>query len=73
MDNTHTTSVHSAKAGRSSSWKKKRLWWIIIGSILLLIIIIALGKSGDDGGLKVAVEKTELHTITESVTASGKI
>ena len=73
MDNTHTTSVHSAKAGRSSSWKKKRLWWIIIGSILLLIIIIALGKSGDDGGLKVAVEKTELHTITETVTASGKI
>jgi HlyD family secretion protein len=53
--------------------KKKTLWWIIGGSVLLLIILIAVAKSSGDDGIKVAVEKTSLHTITETVTASGKI
>jgi HlyD family secretion protein len=53
--------------------KKKTLWWIIGGSVLLLIIIIVIGKSTGDKGIKVAVEKTTTHTITETVTASGKI
>jgi HlyD family secretion protein len=53
--------------------KKKTLWWIIAGSVLLLIILIAIGKSTGTKGVKVAVEKTTAHTITETVTASGKI
>jgi HlyD family secretion protein len=54
--------------------KKRTIWWIVIGSALLLIILIAIAKSGDKGsGTKVAVEKVSLHTITETVTASGKI
>jgi HlyD family secretion protein len=53
--------------------KKKTLWWIIGGSVLLLIIIIIIGKSTGDDGVKVVIEKTTTHTITETVTASGKI
>lgn len=52
--------------------KKKTLWWII-GGVVVLIILIALGKSKGDDGIKVAVEQAALHTITETVTASGKI
>jgi len=52
--------------------KKKTLWLIIGGSILLLVILIIVGKrSGNE--TKVAIEKADLHTITETVTASGKI
>ena len=53
--------------------KKKTLWWIIGISVSLLIILIIIGKSTGDEGVKVAVEKADLHTITETVTASGKI
>ena len=53
--------------------KKKTLWWIIGGGIALLIIIIMIGKANSDNGTKVAVEKASQHTITETVTASGKI
>lgn len=40
---------------------------------MLLIVLIMVAKSSDKEGIKVAVEKTALHTITETVTASGKI
>jgi HlyD family secretion protein len=53
--------------------KKKTLWWIIGGFVGLLIILIIVGKTKGDKGTKVAVEKVALHTITETVTASGKI
>ncbi|PZF71725.1 efflux RND transporter periplasmic adaptor subunit [Taibaiella soli] len=53
--------------------KKKTLWWIIGAFVLLLIILIAVGKKGDGNLTKVATEKTAKHTITETVTASGKI
>ena len=53
--------------------KKKTLGWIIGGFVGLLIILIIIGKSKGDKGTKVAVEKVALHTITETVTASGKI
>jgi HlyD family secretion protein len=53
--------------------KKKTVWWLVIGLIILLLIglFVAMRARGND--LKVAVEKTGLHTITETVTASGKI
>ncbi|XZF14879.1 efflux RND transporter periplasmic adaptor subunit [Chitinophagaceae bacterium MMS25-I14] len=53
--------------------KKKTLWWIIGGFVVLLIILIAVGKGNSNDATKVAVEKAASHTITETVTASGKI
>lgn len=53
--------------------KKKTLYWVIGGFIALLIILVIVGKNKGDDGTKVAVEKAALHTITETVTASGKI
>ena len=53
--------------------KKKKLWWIGGGLGLLLIILIIIGRSNGDEGTKVAIEATALHTITETVTGSGKI
>lgn len=38
-----------------------------------MILIIVIAKSGGDDGVQVAVEKAAPHTITETVTASGKI
>src|ERR1700760_4496534 len=51
----------------------KKAWWIIIGSIVLIIILVIVAKNNGDDGIKVAIEKTAPHTITETVTASGKI
>ena len=53
--------------------KKKSTRWIIIGSVILLILLIVVVKNSGDDGTKVAVEKAAMHTITESVAASGKI
>ncbi|MDR3680219.1 MAG: efflux RND transporter periplasmic adaptor subunit [Flavipsychrobacter sp.] len=53
--------------------KKRTLWWIVGGSIVLLIVLIVVAKTTGDDGIKVAVEKAASHTITETVTASGKI
>ncbi len=52
---------------------KKTLWWIIGGMLAILLVIILIGKNSSDDGTKVAVEKVAPHTITETVTASGKI
>jgi HlyD family secretion protein len=52
--------------------KNKKWLWIGIISVVLLILLIVMGKS-DDEGTKIAVEKVGTHTITETVTASGKI
>ena len=51
----------------------KKVWWIIIICVILLVVMIIVVKNSDSGIVKVAVEKTALHTITETVTASGKI
>ncbi|MEO7209338.1 MAG: efflux RND transporter periplasmic adaptor subunit [Chitinophagaceae bacterium] len=54
----------------------KSLKWIIIilsAIIVLLIILKVSGKLGKDEGIQVTAEKAESRTITEVVTASGKI
>ena len=56
-----------------SLMKKKTLWWIIGGSLVLLILLILIGRSKGDEGTQVATEAAALHTITETVTGSGKI
>lgn len=53
--------------------KKKTTKWLIIGGVVLLIVLIIIGKVTGDKGTKVAIEKAAPHTITETVTASGKI
>lgn len=53
--------------------KKKTLWWIIGGGLALLVILIIVGKNSGDDGIKVAIEAAKAHTITETVSGSGKI
>jgi len=53
--------------------KKKTLWWIIGSMLVLLLVIVIIGRNNNDEGIKVAIEKAAPHTITETVTASGKI
>jgi len=54
----------------------KKLKWIIIGLLAVIILLIVLKKMGVLGkkeGTKVTTEKAIKRTITETVTASGKI
>ncbi len=53
--------------------KSKTVWWISIISVVVIIALIVVAKRSDSDEIKVAVEKTTHHTITETVTASGKI
>ncbi|HTN47612.1 MAG TPA: efflux RND transporter periplasmic adaptor subunit [Flavipsychrobacter sp.] len=52
--------------------KKKTLWWII-GGVALIVLLIIIARSTGEEGIKIAVEQASAHTITETVTASGKI
>ena len=53
--------------------KTKKVWWIIIICLVILTVLVILVKRNESVGTKVAIEKTARHTITETVTASGKI
>ena len=56
--------------------KKKKLLWITLALVIVVIGLVGLksaGVIGKDEGLKVATEKVELRTITETVNASGKV
>lgn len=53
--------------------KSKTVWWIVIISVILIVVLVIIGKRSGDNATKVAVEKAGRHTITETVTASGKI
>ncbi len=53
--------------------KKNKLIWILSGVVVLLIITAAIYGSKKDQGLKVATEIIKARTITEVVSASGKI
>lgn len=53
--------------------KRKTVWWIVSVCLVLLVIMVVIAKSGKGDETKVAVEKAALHTITETVSASGKI
>ncbi len=54
----------------------KKVIWIIVSLVVIILLIVILKKTGVIGkeeGIKVSVEKIGKHTITETVTASGKI
>lgn len=53
--------------------KSKKTWWIVIISLLLIVVLIIVAKNTEDDATKVSVEKAGRHTITETVSASGKI
>jgi len=49
--------------------------WLIIGGavIILILVIVAVNKGGKSKGIRVSVEKAEKRTLTETVSANGKI
>ncbi|HEV3250280.1 MAG TPA: biotin/lipoyl-binding protein, partial [Puia sp.] len=54
----------------------RKLLWIIISLVLLVVILVVMKKAGafgKDEGIKVSAEKVAKRTLTEIVTASGKI
>jgi HlyD family secretion protein len=54
----------------------KKLLWIIISLVVIIVLLVVLKKAGvfgKDEGIKVSSEKVVKRTITEIVTASGKI
>lgn len=53
--------------------KTKTVWWFVIISVVVIIVLSILAKRMGGNEVKVAVEKASLHTIVETVTASGKI
>ncbi len=53
--------------------KSKKIWWVAIGCIVLIAVLVIVAKNSEGDATKVAVEKAAKHTITETVTASGKI
>ncbi len=53
--------------------KSKKVWWIVIISIILIVVLVIVARNNEGDETKVAVEKAGRHTITETVTASGKI
>jgi HlyD family secretion protein len=58
-----------------TSKKSKKKMWIIIGAsaVVILIVILSVIKGGSSEGIKIATEKVVLRTITQTVSANGKI
>ncbi|HTE23150.1 efflux RND transporter periplasmic adaptor subunit [Flavitalea sp.] len=55
---------------------KKKTLWIIISLVVVIVLLLGLksaGVIGKEEGTKVATEKVTSRTISETVTASGKI
>lgn len=58
----------------TSSKSKKKLWLIIAGVVVLAaIIVLAIFKGKNNEGTKVATEKVVRRSITQTVSANGKI
>ena len=56
--------------------KNKKLIWIIVALLVIIVALVALKKGGFIGkedGIKVTAEKATNRSITEIVTASGKV
>lgn len=55
--------------------KSKTLWWVLgsIGVLVILIVIAKVAKGNQQQGTPVTVEKAFIKTITQVVTATGKV
>ena len=53
--------------------KSRTVLWIVIICVVVLVALIIIGKNAGGDETKVAIENAARHTITETVTASGKI
>ncbi len=53
--------------------KGKKLWWILGGGLAILLVVAVFANKNRDTTKKVTVAKASLNTITEKVTANGKI
>ncbi len=55
--------------------KKTKKRWLIWGSlaVVIILIIFAVNKGGKNKGIRVTVEEVESRTLTETVSANGKI
>ncbi len=54
--------------------KSKKIWWIVIIGVVLISVMAIMSKSmGGNDFTKVTIEKVAPHTITELVSATGKI
>ena len=68
------TDASSPGYTNGSKPRSKKIWWITGSMLLLMVILIIVAKTTGDGDVtKVAIEKAGRHTITEVVTATGKI
>lgn len=53
---------------------KRRIWLIVaIAIVVIVLVVIAVNKGGKSKGIRVSVEAVEKRTITETVSANGKI
>ena len=53
--------------------KNNKLLWILLGALAVLLVLAKVFGGGGETGEKVVAEKVERRTITETVSASGKV
>lgn len=68
--------MNQANPSVAAPRKKSKLKWIIIGGTVLFVVLVAVGVATNrnkDRGIAVTTEKAVVKTITQIVTATGKI
>jgi len=66
----------STPAPAVSKKKSRKRLWIIVGSLVLLVAVVAgaiIKNKGKEAGIPVTTEKAFVKTITQVVTATGKV
>jgi len=58
---------------RKKKNNRRRLIFILLGVLVLIVIAASFGRKGDDVKTKVITEKVTKRTITETVSAAGRI
>ena len=53
--------------------RNRNIMLILLGVIVILVVVASMNKKGRDTSKKVVVEKVEKRTITETVSAAGRI